>query len=227
MRFLLIFPSFPLPMNRRATPLLLLLVLALAPTAAAQSNTLSLTDVQQAYENLDGLRASFSQTISSEFADNTRRVEGTVLLSGNKYHVQTPNQTVVTNGQTTWIYTPADSQVVVNDAGKDASRVTPKTFLTASSDRYTVTNSTPTQRAGEEHVALQIAAADSAARFQEATLWARRSDRVVTRMQATDRNGSTLDLRLQDVALNPPLDQSPFTFSPPTGVEVVDLRRSQ
>jgi outer membrane lipoprotein-sorting protein len=46
-------------------------------------------------------------------------------------------------------------------------------------------------------------------------------------MRATDRNGSTLDLRLRDIATKPSLQDSSFTFSPPAGVEVVDLRREQ
>jgi outer membrane lipoprotein carrier protein len=207
--------------------LIVVLGLALPPPAMGQSEALTLTDVQAAYEALDGLRASFTQVISSEFAGDTTRIEGTVLLSGNKYRVETPSQTVVTNGTTTWIYTPADSQVVVNDTEKNASTVTPETFLTASTDRYTVTSRTTTTRSGTRHVQLQLSATDSDARFKNATLWVRASDRVVTRMRATDRNGSTLDLRLQDLVVNPPLKKEPFTFSPPEGIEVIDLRRSK
>jgi len=209
----------------RLAPLATLLTLLLVPSSVGQS--LSLTDVQNAYEALDGLRASFTQVISSDFAGDTTRIEGTVLLSGNKYRVETPNQTVVTDGETTWIHTPADSQVVVNDAEKEASTVTPETFLTASADRYSIMSQTTTTRAGTQHTKLQIAAADSASRFKEATLWVRQSDRVVTRMRATDRNGSTLDLRLNDLVVNPALENTPFTFSPPESMEVIDLRRSK
>ena len=201
--------------------------LTLASPALAQTNALSLSDVQEAYDDLEGLRASFTQLISSDFAGDTTRVEGTVLLSGNKYRVQTPDQTVITNGETTWIYTPADSQVVINDAGNDATQVTPKTFLTASSDRYRITESQSVTRAGAPHQKLAVTATDSTSRFEAAVLWVRQADRVVTRMQATDRNGSTLDLRLGDITVNPTLEDSSFAFSPPNGVEVVDLRRGK
>ena len=201
--------------------------LTLASPALAQTNALSLSDVQEAYDDLEGLRASFTQLISSDFAGDTTRVEGTVLLSGNKYRVQTPDQTVITNGETTWIYTPADSQVVINDAGNDATQVTPKTFLTASSERYRITESQSVTRAGAPHQKLAVTATDSTSRFEAAVLWVREADRVVTRMQATDRNGSTLDLRLGDITVNPTLEDSSFAFSPPNGVEVVDLRRGK
>ncbi len=213
-------------MNRLA-PLVVLLGLTFASPALGQADALSLTDVQEAYDALDGLRASFTQVISSNFAGDTTQIRGTVLLSGNKYRVEAPDQTVVTDGQTTWIYTPADSQVVLNDAEQDESTVTPETFLTASADLYTVTTSSPTTRQGAPHVKLAISASDSASRFTEATLWVRRTDRVVTRMRATDRNGSILDLRLRDIVVNPDLGTDPFSFSPPENVEVIDLRRNQ
>jgi outer membrane lipoprotein carrier protein len=204
---------------------LALLCLAVSPPATAQPAGLALPDVQEAYDALDGLRASFTQLIGSDFSGDTTRLRGTVLLSGNKYRVETPGQTVVTNGETTWIYTPADSQVVVNDAGSGATQVTPRTFLTASDDRYRITESTSTSRTGTPHVKLSLTATDSSSRFKEATLWVRRSDRIVTRVRATDRNGSTLDLRLENIEVNPPLPNSAFTFSPPSGIDVVDLRQ--
>jgi outer membrane lipoprotein carrier protein len=208
--------------------LFLLLVAVVGPASApAQSDALSLADVQAAYDNLDGLRASFTQVLTSDFAGDTTRIDGTVLLSGNRYRVESPGQTVVTDGETTWIYTPADSQVVVNDADTTDAAVTPETFLRASDERYRIVSSASSTRAGRPHVKLEVEATDSAARFKRATLWVRRSDRIVTRMRATDRNGSTLDLRLRDLEVNPPLGPSPFRFEPPDGVDVVDLREDR
>ncbi|PQJ34038.1 cell envelope biogenesis protein LolA [Salinibacter sp. 10B] len=189
----------------------------------------TLAEVQDAYNALDGLQASFTQVISSDFAGDTTQVKGSVLLSGNKYRVETPDQIVTTNGTTTWIYTPTDSQVVLNDADRGESTVTPETFLTASADQYAVQSSSTTSRLGTSHWTLHLEATRSSSRFREATLWVRQSDRLVTRMRATDRNGSTLDLRLTDISLNPDVlrENNPFSFSPPPNVEVIDLRRGQ
>ena len=213
-------------MPRCVALLALAAVLLSGAPVHAQAPDLSLSDVTEAYRALEGLEASFVQVMGSEFAGDSMRVEGSVLLSDNKYRVQTPSQTVVTDGATTWIYTPADSQVVVNDADTSASTITPETFLTASSDRYRVETTTPTTRLGAPHWILGVTATGPAARFQSVRLWVRRADRIVTRMQATDRSGSTIDLRLRDLTLNPETLRagSPFTFSPPEDVTVIDLR---
>jgi outer membrane lipoprotein carrier protein len=206
--------------------LLLVLILGLFAVPASAQPAVTLSEVQEAYQSLSGLEASFTQVMTSDLAGDSTRVEGTVLLSGNKYRVQTPQQTVITDGTTTWIHTPADSQVVINDAADEGSTVTPETFLTASADRYRVKSSSSTTRLDTPHEKLTVVAADESARFKEARLWVRRSDTLVTRMRATDRNGSILDLRLDEITVNPPVlrEDTPFTFSPPEDAEVIDLR---
>lgn len=210
-------------MTSRLLLLLLGLLLMGAPVGNAQDAP-SLEELKTRYDRLQSLRASFTQVIGSEFADDSTRIRGRVVLADNKYRVQTPSQTVVTDGETTWIYSPADSQVVVNDAGSQESTVTPQTFLTASTETYRVESTRTQRRNGSPHAVLSLHATQKSAGFREATLWMRTSDRIVTRLRVTDRNGSTLDLRLQDIVVNAPLDGTPFTFSAPQGVEVVDLR---
>ncbi len=210
-------------MSRRFL-LLGVLLCAVALPAGAQDSGPTLQALQSRYSALQGLRAAFTQVTASEFADDSTRIDGTVLLAGNRYRVETPTQTVVTNGATTWIYSPADSQVVVNTADAEASTLTPQTFLTTAADKYDRTAVRPATRGGTAHEMLSLAAADSSARFEEATLWVRRPDRIVTRLRAVDRNGSILDLRLRDIRVDPPINGNPFSFSAPENVEVVDLR---
>lgn len=199
-----------------------LLILGAFPARA--QDALSLDDVRERYAALGGLRASFTQVVGSEFADDSTRIRGRVLLDGNQYRVETPAQTVVTNGETTWIYSPADSQVVVNDAESAESTVTPQSFLTSSVERYEISSQRSETRDGVAHSVLVLASTDRSTRFTEVTLWVRDRDLVVTRLQTTDRNGSTLDLRLRDIEVNPTLSDEHFVFAPPEGIDVVDLR---
>lgn len=210
-------------MNTRSLSITLLLLLGLNLSVRAQESS-SLSTLKERYERLSGLRASFTQVMGSEFASDSTRIRGRVVLAGNKYRVETPTQTIVTNGETTWIYSPADSQVIVNDADSASSTVTPQSFLQSSTKHYTRTSERSATREGVPHSVLVLAAADDTARFEEVTLWVRNRDSIVTRLRATDRNGSTLDLRLRDIELNPNFAGTPFAFSPPDGVEVVDLR---
>jgi len=203
---------------------LLLITVGTVPCAAQPD--LSLDDVRRAYQQMNGLEAHFTQVVGSEFSADSSRISGTVVLSGNRYRVETPVETVVANDSTTWIYTPADSQVVVNDAATDDGPITPETFLASSGEQYEEVDRASVTRNGTPHVRLRLTATGNDARFKEAHLWVRTSDRVVTRLRATDWGESTYDLRLREITVNPSLDRTPFTFTAPDGVEVVDLRSS-
>ncbi|MFP4227555.1 MAG: LolA family protein [Salinivenus sp.] len=209
----------------RCLAFILVLVWATLPAAAQPS--LTLDDVRTAYRALDGLEATFTQVVGSDFSEDSTRIEGSVTLSGDRYRVETPGQVVVTDGATTWIYTPADSQVVVDDADTEEGPITPETFLEASAEQYEVTEREKDASEDTSHVVLSLTGTSEDARFQKASLWVRRSDRVVTRLRAVDRDGATFSLRLQDIQKDPAIADTTFSFSPPENTEVVDLRKGE
>lgn len=199
-------------------------LLLTVPLLSRAQDSLSLDRLQARYDRLPAFRASFTQVLHSNFSEDSTLIRGQVWFQDHKYRVETPRQTVVTNGKTTWIYSPADSQVVINTAEERESRVTPHTFLRASTKKYKTVSTRSAMSDGVNHIVIEVRATQKSSRFTEATLWVRRSDRLVTRLRATDRNGSTFDLRLSDITLDPSLKGTPFQFSPPKGVETIDLR---
>lgn len=199
----------------------------LSPVHAQDADsTTILHEIQQRYESLDGLRADFTQVIRSDFADESTRMRGRLLLRENKYRVETNEQTLVTDGTTTWIYTPADEQVIINNAEQDASTLSPETFFTNYADRYAIVEKNRVWRDRDHHWKLKLTPKSPETLFEEVTLWVRRDDRIVTRLQVTDRDGSEITIFLDDIDLTPHLRASDFRFTPPDGVEVVDLRSS-
>jgi len=198
--------------------------LLLAPSTAAQDGAALLRDVQQTYDALESLQASFTQTVTSDFSRDTTRMEGRLVLKESKYRVETEAQVLVTDGTTSWVYTPADSQVVVNNAERDPSTLSPETFFTDYAERYDVADTRSARHNGTPHAVLTLTPKESDTLFEDVTLWVRTGDRIVTRLQVTDRNGSTITINLQDIQLNPSLSDSVFQFDPPANVEVVDLR---
>ena len=96
-------------MRRCVFVLVFPLLLVFAPLAPAQEAP-SLQALQNRYDRLGSLRATFTQVTQSDFANDSTQVNGRVLLAGDKYRVETPSQTVVTNGATSWIYSPARSE---------------------------------------------------------------------------------------------------------------------
>jgi outer membrane lipoprotein carrier protein len=190
----------------------------------ASSGEALLEEVQRRYDALESMQATFTQTVASDFSNDSSRIRGRLLLKGSMYRVETSEQTLVTDGTTSWVYTPADSQVVVNDASQDPGTLSPETFFTNYAERYDVTTAREARRNGTSHTVLSLTPSSQSTAFQDAVLWVRRTDRVITRLQVTDRNGSTITIDLDDVRLDPALPDDRFHFEPPSGIDVVDLR---
>jgi outer membrane lipoprotein carrier protein len=208
------------------TVLLLAILVPSAGWAQTADSTSLLPAIQQRYEQLDGLRATFTQEIRSDFASGSTRMQGTLLLKQEKYRVETDEQTLVTDGTTTWIYTPADQQVIINHADQDASTLSPETFFTDYADHYRVVRTEEVWQNGVRHRKLRLTPTSSQTLFREVTLWVRPNDPIVTRLRVTDRDGSEITISLEDIDLNPGLRASDFTFTPPEYADVVDLRSS-
>jgi len=210
----------------------LLLVGFGASSATAQTSDTSapagsewLQQIQSRYNAMDGIRARFVRTVESEFA-STQSVEGTLLLSGSRYRVETASQTFVTDGTTTWIYSPGQQQVVVNDAVTDSRSLTPDSFFTDYADRYEIQTQRDSVSGDQRYEILSLVPSSDEAAFDGVVLWVNPETMLIERLQVTDANDNRITIRLRDITLNPGLDASVFQFNPPTDVEVVDLRAS-
>ena len=213
-------------MLRRVVLLCVLLVLSLGGTTAQGQDNSSLEALQARYDQLTSPRTTFTQVAGTAPANDSTRPPGRVRLAGNRYRVETPPKTIVANDSPTWIYAPADSQVVIRAADTAAVPLTPQSFLATAAERYAVDAARSSQWQSEPHRVLSLSATAPSPRFRNATVWVRTADQVVTRLRATDRNGTTLDLRLRNIVLDPPLADTAFTFRAPEGVRRVDLRPS-
>jgi outer membrane lipoprotein carrier protein len=186
--------------------------------AHAQSGDDLLDRLRERYESTDALRASFTQTIG----DAT--MEGTLVLRGDAYRIDTGDQTLVTDGETAWVYSKLDQQVLVNDAIEDETAFSPADFFTNYPDRFDVEVIGSESIDGARHDKLKLTPTNADAFLREVTLFVRSTDALPTRVQIVDGNGTHVAFDLQDVEVNPSLNGDVFRFVAPPGVEVVDLR---
>lgn len=215
-------------MVRTACLFLLLLLIGIAPAYAQDSSSHEgeelLRRVQQQYESADGIQASFTQQTRSPFAEDTLTFEGTLLLHGQRYRIETPEQTLVTDGSTTWIYNPSANQVIINDYVNDETIVTPDEIFTDYLDQYAIEDTHTEERNGESFAIIDMTAEDPSAFYREVTVHVRERDAVLHRIRLVDQNDATTIFQLDDLEFGPSFESEAFTFTPPDDAEVVDLR---
>ena len=140
--------------------------------------------------------------------------------------IETLAQTLVTNGTTTWIYTPSENQVVVNDFVNDEQTLTPDELFYDYPQRFDVESMETVEQDGETYYVMDLVSKEDGAAYQQAQAHVRASDAMITRMRLTDQNGTTITFDLTDIQLNPSLSADQFTFEAPDDAEIVDLRSS-
>lgn len=202
-------------------------MLLVAPgIALAQAPDTVLERVQEKYESIDALRVRFTQKTESEFSKRSTRATGTLYLQGNKFRIETLSQTLVTDGTTTWIYTPSENQVVINDFVDDGQTLTPDEIFYDYPERYNVAAMETVEQDGETYYIMDLTPKSADSAYRAARAHVRAQDAMITRLRLTDQNGSTVIFNLTEIQLNPSLSADQFTFDAPDDAEIVDLRSS-
>ncbi len=190
----------------------------------AQSEAELISRLRAKYDQVELMKADFTQKITSPFGDLLPENRGSLVLEGNRYRVETASQTFVTDGETTWIYNALEKQVLINDFIDDETTFSISNFLDNFHSDYKVLNTSLIDLNGTRHHELQLKSEVNESFFKEVTLWMRDSDHVITRLKVLDVNDAVLDFNLNHIEINPYIEGNPFSFTPPDNAEIIDLR---
>ncbi len=195
-------------------------VLAQSPPTATEL----LNRLKAKYESLDALSANFNEVLRPAYSDTEQELTGILIMSGDMYRLETETLTVVTDGTTNWVYLPEDHQVTISDYTEDETTFSPSQFFVTQPDQYNATYRETSTLAGVTHHVLHLVPKDEEAFIQEATLWIRDQDNLITKMELVDMNETHMLFNLNDIRLNPTTNGQTFQYQIPDGAEVIDLR---
>ncbi len=193
-------------------------------TARAQSGQDVIERIRSTYENMAALRAEFRQTTTTPFDEHGESVSGVIYLSKDKFRIETGGQTIVSDGEVTWIYNAATNQVLINENAEDETTFSLNRFLFDFDDTYEIASTGRALLGGKEHHMLLLRPKDPNSYFREIMVVVRESDNLVPRIEVVDVNDTRMVFELKSIEVNPPLAPDTFVLTPPEGSEVVDLR---
>lgn len=195
-------------------------VMLFVTAVSAQNADDVLARLRVRYDAMESMRASFSQSTSSTYLDDTEHFYGDIVLQGDSFRIEMADQTIVTNTVLTWIYNRSENQVLINGYEIDETTFSLSTFLAEFDTAYEV--------ASYERVdgldAVKLLPIDPFSAFRSVTLWA--SDDIVVRLHIVDMNDVEMQFDLTDIEFNPEIPEGTFLFSVPDGVDVIDLREN-
>ncbi len=141
-----------------------------------------------------------------------------LLKKDNKLRIELKNNTIITDGKTFWNYNKNEKKVIINNYDpSEPSELSLNTFINDYPSKSNVTS-------GEEgnYKTLTLEPKTSGLNFNSAKLFINKEnlvDKVII-----DSNSGTAVITFTGYKLDRDLPDSEFTYSPPEGTKVIDLR---
>jgi outer membrane lipoprotein carrier protein len=193
----------------------ILLVIFLYTAAAGQDNSNELLkSVQSKYNSLNTLSVNFTK-----YSGSKQDFSGKLFLrKENKLRIELKNNTIVTDGNTFWNYNKKENKVIINNYDpSEPSELSLNTFINVYPSESNISS-------GEEgnYKTLTLKPKTSDLNFNSAKLYLNVDD-LIEKVEIDSNSGNAV-ITFSGYNLNPEIPDSEFTYSPPKGIKVIDLR---
>ena len=179
-------------------------------------------NVQNAYKDITDAKASFTQTIKFN-KSKAQTSSGTLYIKKeNKYRIETASQTIVTDGSTSWSYTPGKKQVVIDNYKETGNTFSPNKYLFQYPENFYSDLAGTEKMSGTDVYVLTLKPRESGY-VKSAKLWVGKDDWMIKKIYIVTEE-STLTYSVKNIQTNTGLSNSKFSFTPPEGTEVIDMR---
>jgi outer membrane lipoprotein carrier protein len=210
--------------KRIGSVLCILLSIICLPIAKASPATPA-TTLNKTLLAIHTLNATFQQIVQNQAGTILQKSNGSVLLERPGKFRWTTNkpapQTILTNGEKLWIYDPDLQQVTIRLLKKNLAQ-TPMLLLTDPSIMLGKTFFIVEKKENKIDWYQLTPKAPSSA-FKQLTVGFKNNTLFAMRLLNT--LGQTTLLTFHNVTLNAPIPAGVFQFSPPKGVDVVDMTK--
>lgn len=185
-----------------------------------------LKGVSSKYKSYSSLNASFVLTILDQKTKKQEQQAGTVTIKGMMFNLSMNNQTVQSDGKTTWTYLKESNEVQVSDNVNDPNAISPTNIFTMYEKGFKSKFIADKTVNGKLMQMLELVPEDTKKSFFKVQLMIDKSGQFVSEAKIFDKNGNIYTYTIQKFNPNAPAATDVFVFNKAKypGVEIVDLR---
>lgn len=174
-----------------------------------------LRELQNKYNSISDLSVDYSQ-----------KAGGKVILSGkiifkkeNKYRIENKNQVIGSDGNSAWNYNASQKKYVITNYDSENNSIYSINYLV-----YQLPNECILSARSEGNLkVLELTPKTTNLQFRKIDLWIN-SDNLIQKIVLSDYNNNTNEINLSNYRLNQKISDSLFSFNPPEGTKIIDLR---
>lgn len=202
-------------MTRLLTAFLLTILSAVSASATTADTILK--SAADRYQRLKTISASYSATSGSE------KMNGTIVTSGDKFHISSPQLSTWYDGRTQWTYSPSSNEVNITEpTAEELQQVNPFAIISAFRRAY---KGTLLKSPAGTHT-VQLLPLDKKASIRKAVVTFDAKTLYPTLIRLTTDNNATLTIKVTNVVAGKKYPLSTFVFDKKKypGAEIIDLR---
>jgi outer membrane lipoprotein carrier protein len=180
--------------------------------------------IESKYDSLKTLFISFQEEIKSQDFSTLRKFKGKMYLKNpNKFRIEMPSQTVVSDGEYIWVYSKENKQVTKNRTDKSKNLFMPNDYLFNFRKNYNYNLDGEKKIAGKNCYKMVYTSKTEGEFFTRITVFFDKETLLAQRIEYQDLNDNFTTLSFSQIKPDVGIADSKFVFIPPAGVELVDL----
>lgn len=181
-----------------------------------------ISKVQSNYKSIKDAKAGFSQSVKPK-SGKSQSASGTIYIQKEKkYRIETKDQTLVTDGVTSWSYSPKKNQVVIDNYKEGGNTFSPNKYLFDYPENFYSDLDGEEKVSGKDCFLLKLNPRNKGT-VKSAKIWVDKEEYLIRKIYINTSESSTT-YTLKNIVLDAGISSSKFTFSTPAGVEEIDLR---
>ncbi len=184
-----------------------------------------LDQLQKKYDSIRDASVAFTQHVRFGVMKSEQTFAGRFTMKkGNKYRIETEDQTIATDGKSVWSYSKATNQVVIDKYREDPRAFSPDRILTNVPKNYAATVLGKDTVGLLETSILKLIPKDSKSNLKWMKVWVDQNEWLMRRVQVLDVSDNLTTYTVSDIRLNGNMAEDQFQLIPPKDAEVIDLR---
>ncbi len=179
--------------------------------------------VRNKFNSITNFTANFSQNyFDAQGRDQGKSSGKFTYKRKNKFIVDLKNQLIVSDGQTIWNNDKRFNRVVISNLTDDPTSFSLERFIFDYPPlcKSKIVKEEPTPK-GEG--CIELTPKDQDMEFKYVKIWIT-NDGMISKIEVLDRGDMRYAFQFTDLKINQDLSDSRFTYYPPKGIKIIDLR---
>ncbi len=213
-------------MIQKLFSLIILLFIVLSIGIAKQDESDIIEEVQDVYDDIEYLSAEFIQTEEFKLTGSVNETQGKIYIkNGTEYRLETDDQTVVTDGENVWSFSPHNNQVIIDNVKEGDASLLPRDMLFKYPKNYYSTLLKKEKIENQKYYVLKMSPREDIHGYiKSMKIWVNEDTYLIHRLEYIDLNNNSSAFQINKLNISAELPDSLFIFNAPPKSEIIDVR---